>query len=67
MRFGDLFLNPTDIKNLVLINDIVRRRKYTLEGAKEFLRQNKKVKEKHEMIQSLQKIRTFLLELKANL
>lgn len=66
-RKGDRFFKPTDIKNLVLIHDLVRRRKYTLEGAKEFLKQNKKVSEKHEMIQSLQKIRTFLLELKANL
>lgn len=66
-RKGDRFFRPEDIKNLVLIYDLVRRRKYTLEGAKEFLKQNKKAKEKHEMIQSLQKIRSFLLELKANL
>jgi DNA-binding transcriptional MerR regulator len=66
-RKGDRFFKPTDIKNLVLIHDLVRRRKFTLEGAKEFLKKNKKAKEKHEMIQSLQKIRGFLLELKANL
>lgn len=66
-RKGDRFFKPTDIKNLVLIYDLVRRRKFTLEGAKEFLRLNKKAKEKHEVIQSLQKIRGFLLELKANL
>lgn len=66
-RKGDRFFRPEDVKNLVLIHDLVRRRKYTLEGAREFLKQNKKAKEKHEMIQSLQKIRSFLLELKANL
>jgi DNA-binding transcriptional MerR regulator len=66
-RKGDRFFKPADIKNLVLIHDLVRRRKFTLEGAKEFLKKNKKAKEKHEMIQSLQKIRSFLLELKANL
>lgn len=66
-RKGDRYFRPEDIKNLVLIYDLVRRRKYTLEGAREFLRQNKRAKEKHEMIQSLQKIKGFLLELKANL
>lgn len=66
-RKGDRFFKPSDIKNLVLIHDLVRRRKFTLEGAKEFLKKNKKVSQKHEMIQSLQKIRSFLLELKANL
>lgn len=66
-RKGDRFFKPTDIKNLVLIHDLVRRRKFTLEGAKEFLKMNKKAKEKHDVIQSLQKIRSFLLELKANL
>jgi DNA-binding transcriptional MerR regulator len=66
-RKGDRFFKPTDIKNLVLIHDLIRRRKFTMEGAKEFLKKNKKAKEKHEMIQSLQKIRSFLLELKANL
>ncbi|HEV7333955.1 MAG TPA: MerR family transcriptional regulator [Flavisolibacter sp.] len=66
-RKGDRFFKPTDVKNLVLIHDLVRRRKFTIEGAKDYLKQNKKVKDKHEMIQSLQKIRSFLLELKANL
>jgi hypothetical protein len=42
-----------------LIYDLVRRRKFTLEGAKEFLKKNKQAKEKHEVIQSLQKIRSF--------
>jgi DNA-binding transcriptional MerR regulator len=66
-RKGDRFFKPADVKNLVLIHDLVRRRKFTIEGAKEYLKQSKKVKDKHEMIQSLQKIRSFLIELKANL
>jgi DNA-binding transcriptional MerR regulator len=66
-RKGDRFFRPIDIKNLVLIHDLVRRRKFTLEGAKEFLKKNQKAREKHELIQSLQKIKNFLLELKANL
>jgi DNA-binding transcriptional MerR regulator len=66
-RKGDRFFRPIDIKNLVLIYDLLRRRKFTIEGAKDYLKKNKKVEEKFEMIQSLQKIKSFLLELKASL
>ena len=66
-RKGDRFFKPTDIKNLQLIHDLLRRRKFTIEGAKEFIKKNKQAREKYEVIQSLQKLRTFLLELKANL
>ncbi len=66
-RKGDRLFRPEDIKNIQLIHDLIRRRKFTMEGAKAFLKKNKKVKETHELIASLQKIRVFLLELKANL
>ncbi|MGV3530700.1 MAG: MerR family transcriptional regulator [Flavisolibacter sp.] len=66
-RKGDRFFRPTDIKTVELIYDLLRRRKFTIEGAKTFLKKQKQIKEKHELIQSLQKIRSFLLELKANL
>ena len=66
-RKGDRSFRPEDIKNIQLIHDLIRRRKFTMEGAKEFLKKNKRAKEAHELIASLQKIRTFLLELKANL
>ncbi len=66
-RKGDRFFRPVDIKNLVLIYDLLRRRKFTIEGAKDYLKKNKKVTENFSMIQSLEKIRGFLLELKANL
>ena len=66
-RKGDRLFRPEDIKTLVVIHDLIRRRKFTMEGAKEFLKKNKKAKESHELIASLQKIRTFLLELKAHL
>src|SRR5690349_8351950 len=64
---GDRFFRPVDVKNLQLIHDLLRRRKFTIEGAKEFIRRNRQAREKYEMIQSLQKLRAFLLELKANL
>ena len=66
-RKGDRFFRPVDVKNLVLIYDLLRRRKFTIEGAKDYLKKNNKVEEKFELIQSLQKIRSFLLELKATL
>lgn len=66
-RKGDRFFRPVDIKNLVLIYDLLRRRKFTIEGAKDYLKKNKRAEEKFEMIQSLEKIKTFLLQLKASI
>jgi len=66
-RKGDRFFRPVDIKNLVLIYDLLRRRKFTIEGAKDYLKKNKRAEEKFALIQSLEKLKGFLLELKANL
>ena len=66
-RKGDRFFKPSDVKNLQMIHDLLRRRKFTIEGARDFLKKGKQVREQHEMVQSLQKIRSFLLEIKANL
>ena len=66
-RKGDRFFRPIDIKNLVMIYDLLRRRKFTIDGAKDYLKKNKKAEEKFAMIQSLEKMKAFLLELKANL
>jgi DNA-binding transcriptional MerR regulator len=64
---GDRFFRPEDVKNLKMIYHLLRERKYTIDGAKEFLKNNKAAGEKHEMLESLQKIKSFLLELKNNL
>jgi DNA-binding transcriptional MerR regulator len=66
-RKGDRFFRPVDVKNLVLIHDLLRRRKFTIEGAKDYLKNSKKADEKFEVIQSLEKLKGFLLELKASL
>lgn len=67
-RKGDRHFRPEDIKNLTLIHHLLRQRKYTIEGAKEYLKKNKsKAQENFEMIQRLEKIKSFLLELKAGL
>ncbi|MER3497566.1 MAG: MerR family transcriptional regulator [Chitinophagaceae bacterium] len=66
-RKGDRFFRPVDVKNLVLIHDLIRRRKFTIVGAKDYLKKTKKAQEKFEAIQSLEKIKAFFLELKASL
>ena len=64
---GDRLFRPEDIKGLKLIYQLLREKKYTIEGAKEFLKKNKKAKEKFAMVESLQKLKLFLTELKASL
>lgn len=66
-RKGDRHFRPTDIKNLLLIHELLRRKKLTIEGAKEFLKNNKKAQEKLALVQSLRKIRSLFLEFKASL
>jgi DNA-binding transcriptional MerR regulator len=66
-RKGDRHFRPIDIKNLELIYDLLRRRKLTIEGAKDFLKKNSRAKEAFETIQSLQSLKGFLLEIKATL
>jgi DNA-binding transcriptional MerR regulator len=66
-RKGDRLFKPEDIKNLQLIHDLLRRRKFTLDGAKDYLKKGGQTEEKWAMIQSLQKVKGFLQELKANL
>jgi len=64
---GDRYFRPIDVKNLVLIYDLLRRRKFTIDGARDFLKKNKKAEEKFALIQSLQQLRAFLVELRSNL
>ncbi len=64
---GNRLFRPEDVKNLKLIYHLLRERKYTIEGAKDFLKSSKKSNEKFAMIESLKKLKGFLYELKANL
>jgi DNA-binding transcriptional MerR regulator len=64
---GDRFFRPDDIKNLQIIHHLLRQKKFTIEGAKEYLRNNKKSKEKFEMVKQLEQLKRFLLEMKAGL
>ncbi len=64
---GDRYFRPVDIKNLHLIYHLLRQRKYTIEGAKDFLKNNKKAELKFETIKKLEEVKSFLLEMKASL
>jgi DNA-binding transcriptional MerR regulator len=64
---GDRLFRPQDVKNLKLIYSLIRERKYTIEGAKDFIKNSKKLDEKTELIENMKKLKGFLLELKANL
>jgi DNA-binding transcriptional MerR regulator len=64
---GDRLFRPADIKNIHLIYHLMRERKYTMEGAKDFIKNNKKATEKFSTIESLKKLKDFLIELKASL
>jgi len=64
---GDRYFRPVDIKHLHLIYHLLRQKKYTIEGAKDFLKKNKKAEERFEVIQRLQQIKAFLQEMKAQL
>jgi DNA-binding transcriptional MerR regulator len=66
-RKGDRFFTPQDIKTVQLIHDLLRRRKFTIDGARDFLKKNKGADQRYELIQNLQKLRKFMLELKAHL
>jgi hypothetical protein len=64
---GDRLFRPEDIKNLKFIFHLLRERKYTIDGAKEFLKKNKMAEKKFEMIESMKSLRGFLMEMKAGL
>jgi DNA-binding transcriptional MerR regulator/copper chaperone CopZ len=67
-RKGDRLFRPEDVKNLQLIYQLLRQRKYTIEGAKEYMKTNRKKADLQlQLTQTLQKFKSFLLDLKANL
>ena len=66
-RKGDRLFRPEDIKNLRLIYYLLRQQKFSIEGARQFLKDNKKKAEiQVQLAETLIKFRSFLFELKAN-
>lgn len=62
---GDRFYTQEDIDHLSLINHLVKERGMTLKGARTKIRENKKETENtFEIVQKLQQIRSYLIEIR---
>jgi DNA-binding transcriptional MerR regulator len=66
-RKGDRYFRPDDIKNLELIYHLLRVRKFTINGAKDYLKSRAKALDTFEMVQRLERLKSFLVELKTSL
>ncbi|MCA6450053.1 MAG: MerR family transcriptional regulator [Chitinophagaceae bacterium] len=67
-RKGDRLFRFEDIKNLQLIYFLLRQRKFSIDGAKNYLKNNKKEADTQvRLMESLTRFKSFLLELKTNL
>jgi DNA-binding transcriptional MerR regulator len=65
---GNRLFTPKDIENLKLIYHLVKERGYTLQGARDKLKDNRsEVLNKVELIESLNRIKGFLLDLKEHI
>ena len=64
---GNRLFRPEDVKNIKLIYHLLRERKYTIEGAKEYLKSSKLAEKKFEIIESLKDLKAFLNGIKASL
>lgn len=67
-RKGDRLFRVEDVKNLQLIYFLLRQRKFSIDGAKNYLRANKKdIDKQFQLVQSLGRFKSFLLELQSQL
>lgn len=67
-RKGNRQFTRDDIENVRLIYYLVKERGFTLNGAKEMLKnESYAVKDKVELIDSLHKVKSFLLEMRSQL
>ncbi len=65
---GNRLFTPEDVENLKIIFNLVKDRGFTLQGAREYLKSNKdEVKENQKIIDSLERVKQFLLEVKEQL
>jgi DNA-binding transcriptional MerR regulator len=65
---GDRFYNKQDIEKLKLLFHLIKEKRMTLEGARTYLKENrKKAKDEFSLIENLEKVKGFLYELKRNL
>ena len=67
-RKGNRQFTREDIESVKLIYHLVKEKGYTLQGAKDLLKNgNDTLKEKVEVIESLKKIRSFLEEIRSKM
>lgn len=66
-RKGDRLYTKEDIDNIRMIYHLLREKGFTIEGAKKYLKENKNANQQFELVDSLQKLRQFLVELKENI
>lgn len=65
---GNRLFTPEDIENLKIIFHLIRDKGYTLPGAKDYLKNNiGESKENQRVIDSLENLKKFLLEVKDQL
>lgn len=64
---GDRLFRPEDVKTLKLIHHLLREKKFTIDGAKDFLKKNKRAEANFEIIETLKKTKQFLTEIKLSL
>jgi DNA-binding transcriptional MerR regulator len=65
---GNRYFTPEDVENLKIIFNLIRDKGYTLNGAKEHLKNNiTDSKDSHRVIQSLESLKKFLLEVRDQL
>jgi DNA-binding transcriptional MerR regulator len=67
-RKGNRQFTREDIENVKLIFHLVKEKGYTLQGAKDLLKNgNDALKEKIEIIDSLKKIKSFLIDIRSKI
>ena len=65
---GNRLFSPEDVENLKIIFNLVKDKGFTLQGARDYLKGNKsEVKENQKIIDSLERLKQFLLEVKEQL
>ncbi|TDS15830.1 MerR family transcriptional regulator [Sphingobacterium paludis] len=65
---GNRLFTQEDISNLKIIFNLVKDKGYTLQGARDYLRANKnEVKENQRVVDSLERLKKFLIEVRDSL
>lgn len=67
-RKGNRLFRPEDIETLKIIFNLVKEKGYTLQGARDYLKENQReARENQRVIDSLEKLKGFLLEVRDSL